>query len=443
MIKKKKKSTRKIFVLDTSVIIFDPNCFYCFQDNDVVIPITVLEELDNMKKGTNDRNFSSRDAIRAIESIANGRSLLDWVPIRKGLGRMTVFNDMPGFDSVVAFEAGKNDHRILNAAKRTSELSNNAQVILVTKDINMRIKARALGIFTEDYKTGMVKSSPEPKTVRDVLHVKDESVIDSLFKDGSVPAPELSDDCMPNSYFIVKSGSKSALAKYNKKSNSLVHVQKNNVCGIVPRNNEQIFAIDALLDDNIKLVTLDGVAGTGKTLLMLASAIFVRKKYSQIYIIKPIIQIGGADSVGYIPGTIEDKQSPYMLSFIDALNFIKSQAGKNKNGNMYDDMIKNNKIVMTMLNFIRGRSFSNIYIILDEAQNCTTHEIKTLITRAGNDCKIILAGDIDQVDNAALDKSSNGFTYVINKFSGQEIYAHIHFEKCERSELSAIAGKIL
>lgn len=445
MVKKKKRGAKKIFVLDTSVIIFDPNCFYCFQDNDVVIPIAVLEELDNMKKGTYDRNFSSRDAIRSIESIAGGKSLIDWVPIRKGLGRMKVFNDMPGFDAIAAFEAGKNDHRILNAAKRTSELaSNNSQVILVTKDINMRIKARALGLLTEDYKTGMVKSSLEQKTVRDVLNVKDESVVDELFKTGSVPATLLPDNCPPNSYFIVKGGSKSVLAKYSKKNNSLVHVQKLSVCNIMPKNEEQIFAIDAILDPGIPLVILEGPSGTGKTLISVAASIAMRKNYSQIYFIKPVVHISGKDDIGFVPGSIEDKQLQYMLSFSDAINVIKQQNQlKNKNVNMYDDMFKNNKITMTILNFMRGRSFENLCVILDEAQNCNLHEIKTLLTRMGTGCKVILMGDVNQIDTLNLDKYSNGLAHVINKLREYESVAYIKMTKCERSYFAELVSKIL
>lgn len=445
MVKKKKKSAKKIFVLDTSVIIFDPNCFYSFQDNDVVIPIAVLEELDNMKKGTNDRNFSSRDAIRTIENIAGGKSLTEWVPIRKGLGRLRVFNDMRGLDAVAAFESGKNDHRILNAAKRTGEMLDAAdRVILVTKDINMRIKARAFGINTEDYKTGMVKSSPEPKTVRDVLQVKDEAIIDALFKNGSVPAPALPGDCPPNSYFIVKHGSKSALAKYNRKNNTLVHVQKRSVCNITPKNEEQIFAIDAILDPDISLVILEGASGTGKTLISVAASIAMRKNYSQIYLIKPIVHISGKDDIGFIPGNIEDKQLQYMLSFSDAINVIKQyNQSKNKNATMYDDLFKNNKIIMTILNFMRGRSFENLCVILDEAQNCNLHEIKTLLTRMGNGCKIILMGDIDQIDTLNLDKYSNGLAHAINKLREDESVAYLKLKKCERSYFAELVSKLL
>lgn len=451
MVKKKKRGAKKIFVLDTSVIIFDPNCFYCFQDNDVVIPIAVLEELDNMKKGTYDRNFSSRDAIRSIESIAGGKSLIDWVPIRKGLGRMKVFNDMPGFDAIAAFEAGKNDHRILNAAKRTSELaSNNSQVILVTKDINMRIKARALGLLTEDYKTGMVKSSPEQKTVRDVLNVKDESVVDELFKTGSVPATLLPDNCPPNSYFIVKGGSKSVLAKYSKKNNSLVHVPKRSWGNIVAKNAEQAFAIDAIYDPNVKLVTLQGVAGTGKTLMALLGALMVKDDYAQVYLTRPIVPLGNKD-LGYLPGSIADKTDPYMNGFYDNIKFIKTQSrrkpdelrAKLTGETIGDDVFNKDQVVIEVLNYIRGRSLSNVLFIIDEAQNLTFHEIKTIITRAGEGTKMVLIGDIHQIDMPYLDKYSNGLSHVIEKFRGYDCYAHVTLEKGERSELATIAGNIL
>lgn len=440
-----KKQVKKIFVIDTSVIIFDPNCMHNFQENDIVIPITVLEELDNMKKGTHDRNFAARDAIRSIEAMSLGRSLKEWVPIRKDLGRMRVFTDIESDDAIKIFEDGKNDHRILNTARRMIQsVPATVPVVLVSKDINLRLKAKALGINAEDYKTGMIRGVEESHTGKGTIDVKDPAIIDALFKDGEVSAKDLQMKKVPNTYFVVRCGDKSALAKYVKKNDTLVHVKKNVISNITPRNAEQTFAFDAVLDPRIKLVTLQGVAGTGKTLIAMAGALHAKKFYHQIYLTRPIVPLGGKD-IGYLPGDMKAKTDPYMNGFYDNIKFIKSQnkVKKAPDSRKEDDLFEKEKIVIEVLNYIRGRSLSNILFIVDEAQNLTPHEVKTIITRAGEGTKMIFIGDVHQIDTPYLDRYSNGLAHMSEKFKGYEFYAHVTLEKGERSELATIAGNIL
>ena len=442
---RKKKGSKKIFVLDTSVIIFDPNCFYNFQENDIVIPIAVLEELDNMKKGTNDRNFAARDAIRSVESMSMGKSLKEWVPIRKNLGRLRVFTDIESDDAIKIFETGKNDHRILNTAKRMLQTAPaNVPVILVTKDINLRLKAKALDIDAEDYKSGMVKHQDEAYTGKGVFETKDAAFIESLFREGSASVKGAQIKRTPNMYYIVKCGDKSALARYDKKTDSLLHVQENTISAITPRNSEQTFSFDAILDPKIKLVTLQGVAGTGKTLIAMAGAMHARKQYHQIYLTRPIVPLGNKD-IGFLPGDIKQKTDPYMNGFYDNIKFIKSQGKPKQQGQdaKKDDLFEKDKIVIEIVNYIRGRSLSNILFIVDEAQNLTPHEVKTIITRAGEGTKMIFIGDVHQIDTPYLDKHSNGLSHMMEKFRGYDFYAHVTLEKGERSELATVAGDIL
>ncbi len=444
--RRKGKGNKKIFVLDTSVIIFDPGCFYNFQENDLVIPIAVLEELDNMKKGTNDRNFAARDAIRSVESMSMGKALNEWVPIRKNLGRLRVFTDIESDDAIKIFETGKNDHRILNTAKRMLQTAPaNVPVILVTKDINLRLKAKALGMDAEDYKSGMVKQPEETYTGKGMLNVKSSKLIDDMFAAGSVPAKGIELKRMPNMYYVVKGGDKSALAKYDKKNDALVHVPKNTISNITPRNSEQTFALDAILDPSIKLVTLQGVAGTGKTLIAMAGAIHVRKHYHQIYLTRPIVPLGNKD-IGFLPGDIKQKTDPYMNGFYDNIKFIKSQGRpkqQNQDTKKMDEMFEKDKIVIEIVNYIRGRSLSNILFIVDEAQNLTPHEVKTIITRAGEGTKMVFIGDVHQIDTPYLDRHSNGLSHMMEKFKGYDFYAHVTLEKGERSQLATVAGDIL
>ena len=446
----KKKNNRKVFVLDTSVIIFDPHCFRNFQENDVVIPIAVLEELDNMKKGTYDRNFAARDAIRAIEAMSMGMSLKEWVPMGKGLGRLRVFTDIDSEDAIAIFETGKNDHRILNTARRMMAPANGAQqppVILITKDINLRLKAKALGIDAQDYKSGMVKPRTEPHTGKGVMELDDVKIIDTLFSDGRAPAEGLRMAKTPNTYYIVKCSGKSALARYDKKTDSLMQVHKSQISGITPKNAEQTFAVDAIMDPKIKIVTLEGPAGTGKTLIAIAAALQVKKQYHQIYLTRPIIPLGGKDKIGFLPGSVSEKTDPYMNGFFDNIKFIKSQNRGKKtdgpDGKKIDDLFDRDKIVIEIVDYIRGRSLSNTLFIVDEAQNLDLHEVKTIITRVGENTKIIFIGDIHQIDIPYLDIHSNGLSHIMEKFRGYEIYAHVTLEKCERSELATLAGNIL
>ena len=439
----KKKSLKKTFVLDTSVIIFDPNCFYSFEDNNIVIPIAVLEELDNMKKGTNDRNFAAREAIRTIESISEGKSLKQWVGLGEGLGSMRVFADMDTDDAIQIYEVGKNDHRILNTALRMMKTDDN--VILVSKDINLRIKAAAMDVLVEDYKFGMVKQHSEEYIGRAVINMQDESYVDELLANGTADTEGMTIERIPNMYYTISCGDKHAFARYDGATSKLVLIKKVNAYGIKPRNSEQAFALDAILNDDIKLVTLEGPAGTGKTLMAVAGALYAKSNYDQIYLTKPIIPVGGKDMVGFLPGDLNSKTGLYMNSFHDNINFIKSQNSGNNKGKSrkVDELFNSEKIVIEVIGYIRGRSLSNIIWIVDEAQNLTNLEIKTIITRSGENTKIVFIGDIGQIDTPYLDKKSNGMVHIIDKFKGHDCYAHVKLEKGERSKLATLAGNIL
>ena len=442
---KQKNKEKKIFVLDTSVMIFDPHCFFNFQENDLVIPIATLEELDNMKKGTEDRNAAARQAIRNIEEISNGKSMKTWIPLKKSKGRIRVFTDIDTEDAIKMFESGKNDHRILNTALRMMrDLSNQAPVVLVSKDINLRIKAKALDINAEDYKSGMVKETREEYTGKAELKVTDMQIMDELFAKGFVSAETLQIKKIPNLYYTITCEKSSALARYDKRTDRLVRINKQSAYGISPRNSEQTFALDAVLNHDIRLITLEGQAGTGKTLIALAGALCVKREYHQIYLTRPIVPVGGKD-LGFLPGDLASKTDPYMNGFHDNIKFIKSQQ-KTKSSDKtkkVDDLFDNEKIVIEIINYIRGRSLYNVLFIVDEAQNLTKHEIKTLITRAGEGTKFVLIGDSGQIDTPYLDRRSNGLAHAIEKFKGYEFYAHVTLEKGERSELATVAGNIL
>ena len=443
---KTKKTVKKIFVLDTSVIIFDPHCFFNFQDNDILIPIAVLEELDNMKKGTADRNFAARDAIRTIEHIACGKSLKQWVPIRRGLGRLRVFTDIESDDAIKIFEVGKNDHRILNTARRMMQTANlSTPVIMVSKDINLRLKAMALDIPSEDYKSGMVKTTDETYTGKSEIVINDSEKMTELISKGFIDAKCLTLNRIANMYYTVKCGELSTIARYDKKTNTIVQIKKHNAYGISPRNDEQAFAMDAIMNPDIKLVTLEGHAGTGKTLVSIASVLLIKQNYEKIYLTKPIIQVGGKDNLGYLPGSAVDKTAPYMVSFNDAIDFIKNKnvAKSNNKSKKIDALFENEKIVMELIAYVRGRSISDTIWIIDETQNLSKHEVKSIITRSGENTKLILIGDHGQIDTQYLDKKSNGLAHIIDKFKGYDFYAHVTLDSCQRSELADIAGRIL
>lgn len=437
---------RKIFVLDTSVILYDYTAIKNFKDNDVVIPITVLEELDNFKKGNDTKNFAAREFIRYIDKQSGSHTLQDWIPINgRSVGKFRIeMHTDSKLNAEKIFDERKPDHKILNTTLHLQEKYPNRKVILVTKDINLRIKAKSLNIQAEDYETGKIKHPEELYTGKAEINKVKPEVIQKLYQDGWSEVSKLGKHKpIPNQYFILKNNNQSVLARYDAFSDKLVRVQKQSAFGITPKNAEQTFAIDALLNDDIKLVTLQGVAGTGKTLLSVAGALEKRRNYHQIYLARPIVPLSNKD-IGYLPGDIHQKINPYMEPLWDNLKYIKSlYSEKDKEFKQINDMIDNEKLLVSALAYIRGRSLSNIYFIIDEAQNLTPHEVKTIITRAGEGTKIVFTGDVRQIDTPYLDAQSNGLSYLIEKFKGQDVYAHITLQKGERSMLANLANELL
>ncbi len=443
------KKEKKIFVLDTSVIIYEHNSILNFDEHDVGIPITVLEELDNFKKGNDTKNFEAREFIRLIDKLAKDQMLHQWNPINgKGKGNFKVVMDTGGTSLVDAnkiFNEDKADHRILNSALVLQKEEKGRKVILVSKDINLRLKAKALGLQAEDYNTGKIQNISSLHTGRTVIDDVDPTIINLMYEKGYCPPEDVLKKVKPykNHYYILRSGKKSVLAFYNSANGMVEQVEKRNVYGIKPRNAEQTFAIHALMKPEIRLVSMQGVAGTGKTLIALAAALEQKREYKQIYLARPIVPLSNKD-IGYLPGDIKSKLNPYMEPLWDNLKFIQNQYSESdKEYSKITEMVTNEKLVITPLAYIRGRSLSNICFIVDEAQNLTPHEVKTIITRAGENTKIIFTGDIYQIDTPYLDSQSNGLSYLIDRLKDHDLYAHITLEKGERSELANLANELL
>jgi PhoH-like ATPase len=443
---KKDNSNAKIFVLDTSVIIYNHNSIASFDDNDVVIPITVLEELDQFKKGNDTKNFEAREFIRILDKLAsNNNSLQDWVPVgNENGGRIKVVMNQPqNGDAVAIFGEDKPDHRILNTALYLKKENPDRKVVLVSKDINLRLKAKSLDIAAEDYETGKIKNIEELYTGKTEINDANQSAISSIYEKGYCEPTDLNlEEPIANHYYIITNGNNSVLAYYNPLSKQIERVEKRTIQRITPRNAEQVFALHAILNPHVKLVTLQGVAGTGKTLLALAGALDQKRDFEQVYVARPIVPLSNRD-IGFLPGDISSKISPYMEPLYDNLKFIQTQfREKDKEFKTITEALENEKIVVAPLAYIRGRSLSNIIFIIDEAQNLTPHEVKTIITRAGENTKMIFTGDVYQIDTPYLDAQSNGLSYLIDKIKNHTLYAHVRLEKGERSELANLANNL-
>ena len=443
----KANGREKIFVLDTSVILYDHNAFENFQEHDVALPIQVLEELDNMKSGNDTRNFEARSFIRLMDNISRKSLLNIWIPLKgkeKGSFRVVMDIKTTGVDAENVFGDDKIDHRILNAALGLQEEYPEKKVILVSKDICLRLKAKALNLNAEDYETGKIKNLEELYTGETILNKVAHKTVTQLNKQGILSGNSL--DILPrrNNHFYTLNGKKQSVSGYfNSQTGVLEKVSELPVFNIQPKNLEQAFAIHALLHPDIKLVTIQGNAGTGKTLLALAGALEQRKYYRQIYVTRPIVPLSNKD-IGFLPGDVKSKVDPYMAPIWDNLKFIKEQfADDERMQAKIDEMVTNEKISIAPLAFIRGRTLTKIFFIVDEAQNLTPHEIKTIISRAGENSKFVFTGDIYQIDTPYLDAESNGLSYLIDKAKGHPLYAHITLQKGERSELANLATELL
>lgn len=443
------KTTRqpKLFIIDTNVILHDAECLHNFQDNDIVVPISVLEELDRFKRGDEQLHYNARHFLRQLDELSTHDKNLEnsSLGIQKGTVRVVV-NHHWHPDVEASFQEDNPDHRILNCAYKLANDNPGREVILVSKDTNMRLKARSLGLVSQDYKTDKIESIDKIYTgVRTIENFSADN-IDKLYtitKISEANAHGLIEHPLPNENYILRNGQKSVLAMYSSPEDYLKRVEKRQAYGITPKNAEQSFAMNALLDPTIQLLSITGKAGTGKTLLALAAALEQRSDYRQIYLARPIIPLSNRD-IGFLPGDIQSKIDPYMKPLFDNLSFIKHQFKKNDDRvAKIDELLENDKLVITPLAYIRGRSFQKVFFIVDEAQNLTPHEVKTIITRAGEGTKIIFTGDIYQIDQPYLDSLSNGLSYLINRFTGQTMYAHVTLQKGERSALAELASNLL
>ena len=438
---------KKLFVIDTNVILHDSSCIYQFKTHDIIVPISVLEELDHFKKGGDTLNYHAREFVRSLDAMSGDKIFDGGVKIGTGKGKIIIkLDNMFHPDLVDNFTPNKPDHRILNSAFLISKENPSKQVILVTKDMNLRMKAKSVGLLAQDYTTDHVKDITELYTGNRIVENINDEIIESMYSEESGCSEESVDfykELLVNEYLILKNQKKSALAVYDADNKMIKRVDKVSSYGITPKNAEQTFALNALLNNDIRLVSISGKAGTGKTLLALAAALELRRFFRQIYIARPIVPLSNRD-MGFLPGDIQSKLNPYMQPLHDNLGVIQNQFSESDSRHSkIKELVENDKLIVSPLSYIRGRSLVKIFFIVDEAQNLTPHEIKTIITRAGEDTKMIFTGDINQIDCPYLDINSNGLSYLIEKMQGQSIYAHINLRKGERSQLAELASNLL
>jgi PhoH-like ATPase len=441
------KSNIKIFVLDTNVLLHDYKCIYNFQDNDIVIPIVALEELDKFKKGNDTLNFNARECTRELDELIGKADPVKGIPIGKGHGKLYLALGQKYPDSMkVSFPEATADHRILAIAERVRKDNPDRKVVVVSKDINLRVKAKSLGIAAEDYTTDKVQNIEVIYKGIDTIDNVNPELINKIYQDRagvSVDEFKFSREIFAHEYLILKGDNKSALTHYDPFERRINLVEKRKIYGIEPRNAEQALALDALMRPEINLISLTGKAGTGKTLLAVAAALQQAGTYEQIFVARPIIPLTNQD-LGFLPGDVKEKIGPYMMPLFDNLGVIKHQFGANsKEVHKIDEMLKDERLVITPLAYIRGRSLSNAFFIIDEAQNLTPHEVKTIVTRAGENVKIVFTGDIQQIDSPYLDSTSNGLSYLTDKMKGQNLFAHMNLVKGERSALAELASDLL
>jgi PhoH-like ATPase len=437
---------KKTYVLDTNVLLHDPQAIFKFDDNDLAIPITVIEEIDSFKKDLNETGRNARQISRILDSLRKQSSLVQGVPLAEGGQLKVQINSEKALLRLPPELRGDNaDNRILASALELSEACQ-CKVILVTKDTNLRIKADAVGLLAQDYESDKVDI--EELYSGTVQQVTSKEEVDRFFGQGFV---SLTGDFFPNQgVTLIDEGnpSHSAIGRYQaslQRLLPLIRTPKEGVWGIHPRNREQQFAFDLLLNDDIQVVTLVGKAGTGKTLLAIAAGLLKvadEGGYSRLLVSRPVFPMGR--DLGFLPGDVQEKLAPWMQPIFDNVELLLGaveERGKRKRG--YRELVDMGILEIEPLTYIRGRSIPKQFMIVDEAQNLTPHEIKTIITRAGEGTKIVLTGDPYQIDNPYVDSSSNGLTYAVEKFKGQEIAGHVTLMRGERSPLAELAANLL
>ena len=454
MVRTDRKSGKKpkIFVLDTNVILHDHRAVRKFQDNDLVIPVAVIEELDKFKKGTDALAYNARGFLREMDKLTEGRLFGPrGVPLGKGLGMIKIEPNHPFPEEMQdLFVDDIQDHRILATAIWVRDSNPDRFVALVTKDINLRMKSKAAGMIVQDYLSDKLDDDRIEHAQREVqeLTVSDDVAQELLYgPETAVDWEDVTDrQPAPNTLFKLsrqEDGSEVITARYDCHQGRIVLVKSRSAYGIRPRNEEQKFAMDACLNPRIPLVSLTGGAGTGKTLIALASALEQERDYDSIILSRPTVILGNQD-IGFLPGDQKTKMSPYLQPLMDNLSVIKAQFRPgSKEALKIEGLLTSEKLMITPLAYIRGRSLGRCFFIIDEAQNLTPHEIKTIITRAGEGTKMVFTGDIFQIDQPYLDQWSNGLTHLGEKLAGQKLFEHIFLRKGERSELSDLAAKLL
>jgi len=434
----------KNFVLDTNVLLHDPGALYAFEENNVVLPIYVVEEIDKFKRDMNELGRAARGISRTLDELRSQGNLADGVDLPQGGKLRVAFSgrELPAALSMSSHEA---DSKIIAVALDVKEREPDEPTILVSKDVNLRIRADALGLVAADYEHDRTRLDELYTGVIDVALPG--PVIDEVYREGGAPAPEGAE---PNQFVQMidaANSSHTALAQVDPtgKTAELLPNKRERVWGIVARNREQAFALHLLLDDRIKLVTVVGRAGTGKTLLALAAALrkaHEEKKYQRVLVSRPVFPLGR--DLGYLPGDIEEKLQPWMQPIFDNLELLMGLSGEDrKNGRSHREMLDLGMIEVEPLTYIRGRSIPDQFLIVDEAQNLTVHEVKTIVSRAGEGTKVVLTGDPYQIDNPYMDAQSNGLVHAVNRFRGHAIAGHITLRRGERSELAELAATVL
>ena len=447
--KTKTRTKSKIFVLDTNIVLHDYQSVKQFQDNDIVIPIAVIEELDKFKKGDDTINFNARAFMREIDLLSEGQKPGPrGFALGKKLGYIKIEPNHPfSEDLQTLFRDDIPDHRILSTAIWVRDNNPDRFVALVTKDINLRLKAMAAGMEAQDYLTDRMDNEVMDSLEREVIEVEASSeALQRLCygQDNCIPWLEVGDkEPVPNQLYKFNYGGVTVCARYDAREEMIVLVRTQQAYGIKPRNDEQKFAMDACLNPHIPLVSLTGGAGTGKTLIALASALEQEDQYDQILLTRPTVVLGGQD-IGFLPGDQKSKMSPYVQPLMDNLEVIRHcfKPGS-RQAQRLDSLIKEERLLILPLAYIRGRSLGKVFFIVDEAQNLTPHEMKTIITRAGEGTKMVFTGDVFQIDQPYLDQWSNGLTHLGEKMRGQFLFQHVFLRKGERSMLSEIASKLL
>jgi PhoH-like ATPase len=436
----------KSFILDTTILLHDPQALFAFGDNDVCVPISVIESIDRFKKDVNETGRNARQSSRLLDQIRSRGSLVNGVKLdNNGILRISTCPEQAYKRVCAMFNERSGDLYVLAVALYIKEQGKNP-AILVTKDINLRIKADALGVVVEDYESDKVDIEELYSGTADILC--DGRIVDAFVKEGKTDAaPGL----LPNQYVTLIDQDQEkhiALGRFDSERNRILGLYQANrdvPMRVDARNREQAFAIDALLNDSIGLVTLLGKAGTGKTLLAIAAAIYKtvdENVFNRILVSRPTLPMG--KDIGFLPGTIDEKLTPWMHPIADNVELIlRSDAKARRQIRGFRELVDMGIMVIEPLTYIRGRSIHHQYLIVDEAQNLTPHEIKTIITRAGEGTKIVLTGDPYQIDNIYIDSSSNGLTYVVERFKNQTVSAHVTMKKGERSVLSELAANLL